>query len=309
VTLAGELLVRQVWSYPMCQRPALTANEKGGSVKRIVGVGCIVVTSCVLTCVYRAQFAARAALAGTRANQSAAMREDAQDTFHDGMPDFLRLEDRADQEAFRNWFTLIAEYQALRPAEEVPTEINDCAALLRFAYRNALRVHDDTWIRENRLEPPAAIPSVEKYHYPYTRLRASLFRVRAGSFRTTDIKDGTFSEFADAKTLLELNTYLLSKDVAVAAPGDILFFRQLEQNTPFHSMVFVGHSQWSSDVDAKAADNVVVYHTGPIGRSRGEMRRLRLGELLHHPSPRWRPLPGNGNFLGVYRWNILRETN
>jgi uncharacterized protein len=29
--------------------------------------------------------------------------------------------------------------------------------------------------------------------------------------------------------------------------------------------------------------------------------------LLHHPDPRWRPLKENANFLGVYRWNILRE--
>jgi len=32
-----------------------------------------------------------------------------------------------------------------------------------------------------------------------------------------------------------------------------------------------------------------------------------VDELLRHPSPRWRPLEGNHNFLGVYRWNILRE--
>ncbi len=40
---------------------------------------------------------------------------------------------------------------------------------------------------------------------------------------------------------------------------------------------------------------------------KGEMRRLLLSDLLHHPDARWRPLPDNANFLGVYRWNILRE--
>jgi uncharacterized protein YfaT (DUF1175 family) len=39
------------------------------------------------------------------------------------------------------------------------------------------------------------------------------------------------------------------------------------------------------------------------------MRRVTLAELLNHPSPRWRPVTGNSNFLGVYRWNILREGN
>jgi uncharacterized protein YfaT (DUF1175 family) len=43
-----------------------------------------------------------------------------------------------------------------------------------------------------------------------------------------------------------------------------------------------------------------------VGKARGEMRRMRLAELLNYPSPRWRPLPGNSNFLGVYRWSILR---
>jgi uncharacterized protein YfaT (DUF1175 family) len=280
-------------------------------VKLIVGLSCsMVLATYVFTCVYRHQHTAAAGLARDLVKQGVVSEpENLYDSFQDGTPDFLRLDDRADQKAFRDWFTLIAEYQALRPAKEVPTEINDCAALLRFAYRNALRKHDDAWIRENRIEPPAAIPSIEKYHYPFTPLHASLFRITAGSFRVTDLTDGTFSEFADARTLLELNSYEVSKDVHVAEPGDILFFRQLEQNTPFHSMVFIGQSQWSDELDAKTADDIVVYHTGPIGSGLGEMRRVTLRDLLGHPSPRWRPLPGNPNFLGVYRWDILRETN
>ena len=51
----------------------------------------------------------------------------------------------------------------------------------------------------------------------------------------------------------------------------------------------------------------VVYHTGPIHNGKGEMRRLTMSDLLHHPDARWRPLNENANFLGVYRWNILRE--
>jgi len=235
-------------------------------------------------------------------------RLDVQDTFADGTPDFLRLNSAPDQQAFRDWFTIIAEYQALRPANEVPGEVSDCAALLRYAYRNALREHNEAWIHENRIEPPTALPSVEKYHYPFTPLRAAAFRVRPGSFHASDLADGTFSEFADAKTLEQLNTYRLSRDVRMALPGDLLFFRQLEQDSPFHSMVFVGRSQWV-DRGTENAEDIVVYHTGPIDGHPGEMRRLRLEELLRHPSPRWRPVAGNSNFLGVYRWNILRETN
>jgi hypothetical protein len=234
---------------------------------------------------------------------------DAQDAFGDGTPDFLRLDSAPDQEAFRSWFTLIADYQALRPPNELPAEISDCAALLRYSYRNALREHDAAWIRENRIEPPTALPSIEKYHYPFTPLRANLFRVRPGSFRLSDLGDGTFSEFADAQTLKEFNTHFLSRDIHVVQPGDILFFRQLEQNSPFHSMIFVGRSQWLSASGTENANDIVVYHTGPIDGHPGEMRRLRLSELLLHPSPRWRPVQGNSNFLGIYRWNIVREAN
>src|SRR5271165_6890037 len=57
------------------------------------------------------------------------------DRFDDGTPDFLRLTDPADQAAFRQWFTLIAEFQAIRPRPETPAEIADCASLLRYSYR------------------------------------------------------------------------------------------------------------------------------------------------------------------------------
>jgi uncharacterized protein len=240
---------------------------------------------------------------------------DAQDRFGDGTPDFLRLDSPPDQEAFRRWFTLIAEYQALRPPAEVPAEIDDCAALLRYSYRNALRDHDADWVRENGIVPPSALPSIEKYRYPMTPLGAGLFRVRPGPFQPDDVHNGAFAEFADAKTLKDFNAYFLSRDVRVARPGDILFFRQLEQDSPFHSMIFVGRSQWLLDNGPErastdnGADDYLVYDTGPIGKSRGEMRRMRLAELLAYPSPRWRPVAGNSNFLGVYRWNILRGAN
>ena len=228
----------------------------------------------------------------------------------DGIPSFLRLDAATDQESFRDWFTLIAEFQALRPSVDLPAEINDCAALLRYSYRNALREHDEAWVSETGIEPPAALPSIEKYHYPFTPLHASLFRVRPGPYRPSDLKDRAFSEFADAQTLKELNTYFLSRNVQVARPGDLLFYRQLEQNSPFHSMIFVGRSQWTrSQNGSDDPDDLVVYHTGPIDKRPGEMRLLRLSELLRHPSPRWRPVEGNNNFLGVYRWKILGEKN
>jgi uncharacterized protein YfaT (DUF1175 family) len=225
------------------------------------------------------------------------------DRFHDGTPDFLRLDSGADREAFRGWFTAIAEYQALRPAQELPAEIADCAALLRYAYRGALHRHTAEWLTENKTEALAYLPSVKKYAYPHTPLGALLFRVRPAI--EEDGRAG-FAEFADAKTLWQLNTFFVSRDVRLARPGDILFYRQLVQSSPYHSMIFVGRSRFDH---GGRDDDVLVYHTGPTGKLPGEMRRTTLSELFQHPSPRWRPVPGNSNFLGVYRWNILREAD
>ena len=225
------------------------------------------------------------------------------DRFHDGTPDFLRLDTDADREAFRGWFTAIAEYQALRPAQELPAEVADCAALLRYAYRGALHRHTAEWLTENKAEALASLPSVKKYAYPHTPLGALLFRVRPA---LEDDGRAGFAEFADAKTLWLRNTFFVSRDVRLARPGDLLFYRQLLQSSPYHSMVFVGRSHFGHEGEV---GGVLVYHTGPIGNAPGEMRRTTLSDLLQHPSPRWRPVPGNSNFLGVYRWNILREAD
>jgi uncharacterized protein YfaT (DUF1175 family) len=220
------------------------------------------------------------------------------DRFSDGTPDFLRLTDPADQAAFRQWFTLIANYQAIRPKAEIPSEITDCASLLRYSYREALQRHDDTWFVATRIEVAALPGEIRAWRYPDTPLGAGLFRVRPGSFEAADIANGAFAQFADAKTLVERNAYLVSRDVRQAQPGDLLFYRQFGQSSPWHSMIV-------TRVGAQAA---VVYDTGEDHGRAGELRRVALAELLDHPQPQWRPVAANPNFLGVYRWNILRGT-
>lgn len=222
------------------------------------------------------------------------------------VPAFLLLDSAADRDAFRRWFAAIAEYQSLRPAAELPREVSDCAALLRYAYRGALHAHTESWIEENKLAPLSFLPPVRKYAYPHTPLGAALFRVRPAT-GDSEVR-ASFAEFADAKSLRQFNTYFVSRDVRLALPGDILFFRQLQQDSPYHSMIIVGRSQILAE-GGEGDDSIVVYHTGPVGGTAGEMRRVRLKQLLQHPSPRWRPLQANTNFLGVYRWNILREGN
>jgi uncharacterized protein YfaT (DUF1175 family) len=103
--------------------------------------------------------------------------------------------------------------------------------------------------------------------------------------------------------LWRYNSYFVGRDIARAQPGDLLFFRQQGQNLPFHAMIFLGPSQVESGASSEA---FVVYHTGPVGQSAGEIRRPTVTQLLNFPDPRWRPVRSNPSFLGVYRWNILR---
>jgi uncharacterized protein YfaT (DUF1175 family) len=222
------------------------------------------------------------------------------DAVGDGTPNFMRLHDPADRLAFRRWFTLLAEAQYFR-GRALPAEIDDCAALLRFAYREALRPHDAQWAHAMALPAPASAGDIQQYQYPYTPLGAALFRVRGGSFQAGDLRNGGFAQFADVETLWRHNTYFVAHDLRRAQPGDLLFFRQDGSRMPFHAMIFLGPGQIEP-----GNESYVVYHTGPSGRSAGEMRRAALAELLNYPDARWRPISANPGFLGVYRWNILR---
>lgn len=217
-----------------------------------------------------------------------------------GMPDAVELDSSADQRAFRGWFTFLTEVQFFQ-TEPLPKEINDCAALLRYAYREALRAHDDTWAAAANIPVTLALPAIEKYQYPRTPLAASLFRIRPGAFAPADIKQGAFAQFADAQHLQQWNTHFVSRDLERAYPGDLLFFRHDEADLPFHAMIYLGRSQ----IDRTNTQRYVVYHTGPDGTNPGEIRRPSLDDLWRHPIPQWRPLPGNPTFLGVFRWNIL----
>jgi uncharacterized protein YfaT (DUF1175 family) len=222
------------------------------------------------------------------------------DSFEDGTPDFLRLDSESDRRAFRRWFTYIAEEQYFQDPAARPAEIKDCAALIRYAYREALHAHESGWAEAARLPIVPSFSPIAKYQYPYTPLGAALFRVEEGPYRAADLSSGGFSQFADVRTMWRFNTHLLGRDLALASPGDLIFFRQDADH--FHSMIFLGESQLRND-----GNLYLLYHTGPDGADPGEIRRLTTQQLLRFPQPEWRPLSANPAFLGVFRWNILRK--
>ncbi|HUQ87252.1 MAG TPA: DUF1175 family protein [Vicinamibacterales bacterium] len=198
----------------------------------------------------------------------------------------VRLADESDRAAFRSWFVLLADAQFERQTEDV----NDCAALVRHAVREALRAHTPEWVRRSGL--------------PFTPQFADVRSApRGGSdglplFRISSDAMPRFAEFADAKTLINLNAKPLGRDARAARPGDLLYFHQPGQSEPDHLMVFVGRSQFENE-----GDDWLVYHTG--SGSQGEVRKVRLATLLQHPAPRWRPLASNPSFIGVFRLVML----
>lgn len=246
----------------------------------------------------------RAGDQGTGPTAELVLRPDSRDRISDGTPDFLRLDSEHDRESFRRWFTYLAEAQYFRPAGERPREIDDCAALIRYAYREALHTHDGVWANSLQLTTIPAFDSVEKYAYPFTPVGAGLFRVTSGSFEWRDASNGNFLQFADVRTLWRYNTHQVSRSLDSALAGDLLFYRQEGARVTFHSMIYLGPSQLNPD-----NNRYVVYHTGPERLRAGEIKRLTVGELLRYPQAEWRPIANNPNFLGVFRWNILASGN
>ncbi|MEO7134201.1 MAG: DUF1175 family protein [Vicinamibacterales bacterium] len=200
----------------------------------------------------------------------------------------VRLADESDRAAFRAWFVLLADAQFERQTGDV----TDCAALVRHAVREALRAHTPEWVRRSGLRFTPQFADVR------SAPRAGADGLRL--FRVTSGSSPTYAEFADAKTLIGLNTQALGRDTRALRAGDLLYFRQPGQREPDHLMVFVGRSHFDPN-----GDDWVVYHTGPLDGGPGEVRKVRLSTLAQHPATRWRPIASNPNFIGVFRLGLL----
>jgi len=225
------------------------------------------------------------------------------DADRDGLPDVAELRSYNDRENFRRWFTGIAEVQFYEMSAAWNAEQRDCAGLVRFAWREALRAHDRLWFQKMGANYEAFASEVRAAQFIRATHGEKLFRTSVGAFRETDLDDQTFSEFADARTLKDYNTDFISRERSAAKPGDLLFFYQpWAQKYPYHVMIFLGPAREASE----GAADWVVYHTGATAGDEGTIKKVRLAVLDQHPDRRWRPVASNRNFLGFYRLKILQ---
>ncbi len=224
------------------------------------------------------------------------------DSDTDGIPDAAELPSFMDRENFRRWFTLIAEGQFYEINKQWNADQRDCAGLVRFAWREALRHHDRAWLQKMGAAYTPIAPDVSRYTLEQGPLGEKLFRTSFGSYKDGESANGTFSEFADARTLKSFNAKFISRDRREAQPGDLLFFYQpWVQKFPYHVMIFLGTAQLAGN----QATDWVVYHTGSSPTDEGTVKKVELSVLDHHPNKRWRPVESNPNFLGFYRLKIL----
>lgn len=221
---------------------------------------------------------------------------------NDGIPDVAELQTYSDRENFRRWFTLIAEGQFYRLTPDWNSDQRDCAGLVRFAWREALRKHDRLWFQKMGPGYDAVAADVSRYHLDSSPLGEKLFRINFGSYKDGDLSSGAFSEFADARSLKSFNTKFISRDRAQARPGDLLFFHQpWVQKFPYHVMIYLGDSKLTPE----NSTDWVVYHTGTSPTDDGTVKKVQLSVLDQHPNRRWRPIESNSHFLGFYRLKIL----
>lgn len=206
----------------------------------------------------------------------------------DGFPDAAELDTEADRNAFREWFVRIADSQFIKKSAGWSGEQRDCSGLIRFAYREALKKHDERWQRAAGIVLDKNLPDVQKYNYPEVPvLGTRIFKRAKGP--ASDL-DG-FGAFADTESLARYNCLPVTRRIAESRRGDLLFFQNKgNREFPFHAMIVA---------ENEGGRVTVIYHTG-----KGDVLK-RVPASYLGASRHFRPADENENFLGVYRFHIL----
>ncbi|NUU34426.1 DUF1175 domain-containing protein [Pseudomonas sp. C2B4] len=180
-------------------------------------------------------------------------------------------------QVFRAWFVRIAQEQ-LSQGPSPRWYQQDCAGLVRFAANEALKVHDEKWLRSNGLSNRYLPPELQ------------LSDAQRGLAQQWQQGSGKVGPYVNAIKLIQFNSQLVGRDVAQARPGDLMFF---DQGDDQHLMIWMGR--------------YIAYHTGTTTPTDNGMRSASLQQLMTWKDTRWIPDAANPNFIGVYRLNFLSQ--
>jgi len=185
--------------------------------------------------------------------------------------------DPQQSQVFRAWFVRIAQEQ-LSQGPSPRWYQQDCAGLVRFAANEALKVHDEKWLRSNGLSNRYLPPEL------------SLSDAQRSLAQQWQQGGGKVGPYVNAIKLIQFNSHLIGRDVAQARPGDLMFF---DQGDDQHLMIWMGR--------------YIAYHTGTTTPTDNGMRSASLQQLMTWKDTRWIPDAANPNFIGVYRLNFLSQ--
>ncbi len=164
----------------------------------------------------------------------------------------------------------------------------DCAGLVRFAYREALKPRTLDQRKMHRL--PAGLPFPE-----VSSAARQIFPSWPALWQIT--KSGKIGFFADGEALIAYNFRLKSFEVEDAKPGDLLVYHTDDEYGMFgrHIMIFAGG----------AGPGFVVYHNGATD-AKAAVQIVSAASLASEPA--WQPSPSNPHFRGVYEWQRFRKS-
>jgi hypothetical protein len=205
--------------------------------------------------------------------------------------DILELNNK-DSKSFNLWFSNII-INIFNENMHIPNNYSDCAGLIRYAYKEALKKHDQYWLNINNYNG-FIYEDVKKFNYPDVPfVKTNIFLIDENIHNKN-----SYSNFASARYLIEYNMKYLGKNMINAKTGDVLaYFHPNDVEYPYHLMIYIEQNK----------QKYVIYHTGPISNENpGELRLTKI-ENLKYADPSWIANKENKNFLGYYRFKILSD--
>jgi uncharacterized protein len=210
------------------------------------------------------------------------------DSDADGYVDASELSHQRDRDALRSWMVRIAESQFLKISPAWDERQRDCAGLVRFCFREALRKHDAAWNRKTGIVLDKNIADVGSFNYPdIPVIGENIFKISDAPY---DNKN-SFSSFADGGTLVLHSMRRVGNSIEDALPGDCAVFENRRNaEWPFHIMIIC---------NTEGRGRILIYHTGD---AQG-IKRINLSYL--NSSIDFKPADSNPKFLGVYRFKMM----